>query len=1731
MDRKRKIRISLFKVISSLAFIFLTAFIISFNGDKTIHAAGTKYTVDNNNGSIKWTSSKPSTVNAGDSIEMHGRPEGVFVYLYVDGALKSTAMDGYTPTYTVLNESRVSAELKNSTNDYEIRLTSIYSVVYNNNNGSGNTPTNGTKYAVGESVPLDSGTGLTRYGYAFKGWSISSTATTGSSGNYTIQSSDIINNKITFYAVWECTGHTITYNANGATTGSVPTDTTLYAKDASITVLGNTGSLDKTGCKFSGWNTESNGTGTDYAAGSTYTMGNDNVTLYAKWVDAYTITYDGNATGSSYTVSNMPTDNSKYVCGEVVTLSATTPTRNGYEFLGWSETQSGTTITSYTMQASNITIFARWKATNYTITYECNGGVNDSNNPVSYNADSFQSSSLSFSNPTRAGYTFAGWYAESNFSGSSVTGYAPSDAKYGNITLYAKWNANQYSITYSKDYGKTNEYLKPTYTPDDNTYTLPALTKNGYIFNGWYDNSNFTGSAITEITKGSYGDKSFYAKFTAISHVCDNVTYNIPISTDTIGLYKQATITSGNYYLYEDVQLDDNSYIGEDAVVNICLNGHTLSLYEGFTVKNNAKLTITDCGTTGKIISANDMSSSYMFSTLKSNITFNNIEIIALTCDVVVIDDSNDGVITFNKCHVQSEKRLAGPNGFSINNWTVNIIGKDSKAIGEYDIEKITTNNNTNFIINLDSGVVNITNANFYVKKGGAIRIEEGELYFDEDSTIEMNCLSNAIKLTEDVEAYIEGKVFVTNGYVASTNELDGSTNTKALICIENDSDVHLYSSTVLTPYTGTVAIYCEPWFNVNHYSCIYVEEALTNAQPIVVYSGTDAVDDTILVEEDLIYGFLTNNPGEDVSDYFTLIYSPEDETAFFFTVDEDNDIIKTTKFKITSQPDNISKSIETNNDDATYQWYSVEANKDRKILPSELNNVPAGVSTDSNNNFIFNNSFDAVFKNTMPTFSKFGAYLVAGTYTLNNLKGDFHSIGEDCTSIGTFKVKLYMTRDGGTEFEVTDEYIDMTAGEFAGIYNNGYWSASGTEALPNSGIYSYSFRLTFDRTNLDSPFYNMGSSETYTMRMVFEEDTPWYVYTGSYASMVSFDSLEMFNGAKFYFAFDSLTMNGAISGETTSTLVDPKAGQYICATTLDGKTLYSDVLTIDYIDVSIAETAQTYTYDTQSKAFEIKGTHKDLGSYVIKYASHSDNHNNGDWSTTAPINAGSYDVMITRAIDDYYAAYSKEIKNGLVINKATQSITNISDISKSLDANPASIPTYTKLGDGIVTIEYKLSSANDSAYTTVAPINKGMYVVRVSVAEGSNYLAGSATKDFTIGYTKIVEPTADSTVFTYNGNDQTYTLATNPNYTITGDLTKKNAGKTTITVTINDKNNYCWSDYSDTDLTFDFIIEKAPVSEPTVNGTYTYNGSEQTLVLNGLESYMSTVDSIKETDANTYTITYTLDDNHTWSNDSDGVISWTINPKEVEISWTEKNYVYNDKVQAIIASYKDANNQKVILKVITDKEFKNAGTYTATATFANNETNYKLPSECTKQYTIITNPIKINDKAVEEAKKPESGTQAEIIAGSLDISALVVIEKDDSLLASTVTQSIKEEVSKKSEIVAKFEIHLEDQNGIKIENIDGNKYKITITIPAEIQGRSGYAIVYVKDDGTVEKYNSIITDTTITFETTHFSNWAIVADGSTFPIWLIILITSLIISTGVLYYCLEIKKTKELEY
>ena len=163
---------------------------------------------------------------------------------------------------------------------------------------------------------------------------------------------------------------------------------------------------------------------------------------------------------------------------------------------------------SFTMPDKPVLVSATFTPTVYSISYELAGGTVATTNPDNY---TIESETFTLINPTRTGYEFSGWTGTGLDAAS--TNVTIVQGTTGNRSYTATWTPISYSISYNGVEGATFETPNPaTYTIED-AITLNNPTKDGYTFAGWYDNAEFTGSAVTTISTGSTGAKTFYAKW------------------------------------------------------------------------------------------------------------------------------------------------------------------------------------------------------------------------------------------------------------------------------------------------------------------------------------------------------------------------------------------------------------------------------------------------------------------------------------------------------------------------------------------------------------------------------------------------------------------------------------------------------------------------------------------------------------------------------------------------------------------------------------------------------------------------------------------------------------------------------------------------------------------------------------------------------------------------------------------------------------------------------------------------------------------------------------------------------------------------------------------------------------------------------------------------------------------------------------------------------------------
>ncbi len=276
-----------------------------------------------------------------------------------------------------------------------------------------------TSYKSNESLMLPTASDLSKQGYTFGGW----------------EQTSLTNKTVSYKAKWIVNQYTITFSSNGGT--AVDSITQDYG-----TAITAPSDPTRTGYTFAGWDKQ-----------IPSTMPAENMTITAKWnINKYTITFDSNG-GTA--VDPITQD-----YGTAITAPSD-PTRTDYTFAGWDKAIPST------MPAENMTITAKWNINKYTITFDSNGGT--AVDPITQD---YGTAITAPSDPTRTGYTFAGW-------DKAIPATMPAE----NMTITAKWNINKYTITFDSNGGTAVDSITQDY---GTAITAPSdPTRTGYTFAGW----------------------------------------------------------------------------------------------------------------------------------------------------------------------------------------------------------------------------------------------------------------------------------------------------------------------------------------------------------------------------------------------------------------------------------------------------------------------------------------------------------------------------------------------------------------------------------------------------------------------------------------------------------------------------------------------------------------------------------------------------------------------------------------------------------------------------------------------------------------------------------------------------------------------------------------------------------------------------------------------------------------------------------------------------------------------------------------------------------------------------------------------------------------------------------------------------------------------------------------------------------------------------------------------
>lgn len=351
-----------------------------------------------------------------------------------------------------------------------------YTVTFAGNEGLPAT-SDSTGTILGTELPDDP----VRQGFLFNGWN---TAQDGSGAVFTAKTA--VTADITVYAQWKNDGFSVYYNANGGTPA-------VSEEKGSVNGPIFPAEPIREGYNFLGYNTKANGSGIAFT-GSTPVTGP--LTVYAQWeAIEYTVTFNG-AGGNPWN----PADAVAVGTIRGTTFPATTPTRDGYLFAGWSTSAGGAAdFTPSTPVNANMTVYAVWAEDGYTVCFFGNGG-----SPAKTTAIGNTEGVTLPANPTREGYTFGGWYKDA----AGNTPFFAANPVTADMSLYAIWELKTFNVTFEGNGGTPENTVKKGCV---NGTALPQQpTKEGYQFVQWNTKADGTGSQFTSATPVS-GPLTVYA--------------------------------------------------------------------------------------------------------------------------------------------------------------------------------------------------------------------------------------------------------------------------------------------------------------------------------------------------------------------------------------------------------------------------------------------------------------------------------------------------------------------------------------------------------------------------------------------------------------------------------------------------------------------------------------------------------------------------------------------------------------------------------------------------------------------------------------------------------------------------------------------------------------------------------------------------------------------------------------------------------------------------------------------------------------------------------------------------------------------------------------------------------------------------------------------------------------------------------------------------------------------
>jgi oligopeptide transport system substrate-binding protein len=325
---------------------------------------------------------------------------------------------------------------------------------------------------------------------------------------------------------------TVTFNTNGG-----PAITALTVEEGSLATQPAAPSRD--GYVFKGWFADAALT-TPFSFALPVT---GDLTVYAKWAQLFTVTYDANG-GTLVGPATASVEQG------TAAQQPASPTRDGYIFLGWATSAAGTTDYNFgSLVTANVTVYAKWfelAEDEFVVSFNAAGGSYVAPQNIVDGEVATEPA-----DPTRYGYEFVGWFlgsAEYNFA-TPVT---------GNITLVAQWEAIPvHTVTFdSAGVIFTEEVL------EGETVARPAdPVRVGFIFGGW-----FVGETLYNFTTPVTADVTITAKWTALYYNATATLLNSIGKVQNMNPYSESLANASTMYTLVSDALYNGDYDWEAAI-------------------------------------------------------------------------------------------------------------------------------------------------------------------------------------------------------------------------------------------------------------------------------------------------------------------------------------------------------------------------------------------------------------------------------------------------------------------------------------------------------------------------------------------------------------------------------------------------------------------------------------------------------------------------------------------------------------------------------------------------------------------------------------------------------------------------------------------------------------------------------------------------------------------------------------------------------------------------------------------------------------------------------------------------------------------------------------------------------------------------------------------------------------------------------------------------------------